>query len=291
MDFQHHTNSTSMSGSSSPSSKRGVQEFYYDIFQDKKQKRNKHNCYRSGSIVLGSVKEVSEDIEDYLTSRIPHIQIQNDKFEFRQNISQRDRSSPLLIRKQEYKKRRASLSPHGSNALQKVEEVNGDDDELKNKCIFKLGLIFDKNEFNHKQKRSSIVKERTNHEPNQSIIEDACENIKDQHTFTNPTLKLKVDEVDFGQDKKQWAPEEIIEIIEEEKPDIIINLKEKEMFQKVKKILHEERDFLKKILKGDMIEQEDIKKKLDFQLQIGEAYWNKLIQEAEEQVNSDEDQL
>ncbi|CAD8193208.1 unnamed protein product [Paramecium pentaurelia] len=289
MDFQHHTNSTSISGSSSPSSKRGIQECYHDFFQDKKSKRSKQNCYRSGSIVLGSVKEVSEDIEDYLIQRIPHIQIQNDKFEFRQNISQRDRSSPLLIRKQEYKKRRASLSPHGTNGLQKVEEVNGDDDELKNKCIFKLGLIFDKNEFNDKQKRSSIVKERTNHDPNLSILEDVQENVKDQHTYANTILKLKVDEVDFGQDKKQWAPEEMIEIIEEEKPDTIINVKEKEMFQKIKKILHEERDFLKKILKGEMIEQEDIKKKQEYQMQIGEAHWNQLIQEAEEQVNSDED--
>lgn len=56
-----------------------------------------------------------------------------------------------MRRAEKGKKRRASLSPHGTNGLAKVEEVLGEDDELKNKCIFKLGLMLDKDEFNDRR--------------------------------------------------------------------------------------------------------------------------------------------
>lgn len=61
----------------------------------------------------------------------------NDDYEFKG-----ERTSPRMRRPEKYRIRRASLSPHGTG-LAKVEEVIGDDDELKNKCIFKLGLIYD----------------------------------------------------------------------------------------------------------------------------------------------------
>jgi len=37
--------------------------------------------------------------------------------------------------------RRQSLSPHGTRGLPIVEEVRGDDDEHRNKCVSKLGLM------------------------------------------------------------------------------------------------------------------------------------------------------
>ncbi|CAD8158406.1 unnamed protein product [Paramecium pentaurelia] len=288
MDTQFFTSSTSMSSSSSSSSRKGSQECFSDFGIDKKSRKSKKSANRSSSFALGSVTEVSEDIEDYLMSRLPHFQMVNDNNEFRERIP------PRLKRNEKYQKRRASLSPHGTNGLAKVEEVIGEDDELKNKCIFKLGLMLDKDEFNDKRRRLLQSKDRINIEKatttNLTILEDAQENVKElQQHVMSPTYKLKVDEVDFEQEKKQWQPQEIIEVIEEEKPDNIVNIKEKEMFQKIKKILHEERDFLKRILKGELNKQEDIQKKQQFQSEVGETNWNQLIQEAEEQVNSDED--
>jgi len=75
----------------------------------------------------------------------------NDKLEFRETIPSRLR---------ERQPRRASLSPHGTNGLPRVEEVRGDDDDDKNKCIFKLGLIIDKDEFNDKKGRNHPLYER-----------------------------------------------------------------------------------------------------------------------------------
>lgn len=52
--------------------------------------------------------------------------------------------------KQKKTNRRLSLSPHGTRGLPRVEEVQGDDDENRNKYVFKLGLMLDRNEFNRK---------------------------------------------------------------------------------------------------------------------------------------------
>lgn len=65
------------------------------------------------------------------------------------------------------------------------------------------------------------------------ILEEASENVKEpaqpQYRMS-PTYKLKVDEIDFNTEKKQWPPEPEIEVIEEEKPEYDANAKEKEMF-------------------------------------------------------------
>jgi hypothetical protein len=92
----------------------------------------------------------------------------NDNYEFRERIP------PKMRRIERYQRRRASLSPHGTNGLAKVEEVLGEDDELKNKCIFKLGLMLDKDEFNDKRGRFSLNKlSEIGKTTNLPILEDA----------------------------------------------------------------------------------------------------------------------
>lgn len=61
----------------------------------------------------------------------------------------------------------------------------------------------------------------------------------------------------------------------------------------VKKILVEERDFLKKIVKGEQMQEEDLIKKEQIYSYFGEHHWNSLIQVAEENVSgsSDEEKL
>lgn len=45
----------------------------------------------------------------------------------------------------------------------------------------------------------------------------------------------------------------------------------------VKKLLVEDRQFLKKIVKGELMQEEDLIKKEQFQTQFGEYHWNLLI--------------
>lgn len=71
----------------------------------------------------------------------------NDNYEFQERIPHR------LVRSEKGPKRRASLNSLGTYGLAKVEEVIGEDDELKNKCIFKLGLMLDKDEFNDRRRK------------------------------------------------------------------------------------------------------------------------------------------
>ncbi|KAM3132680.1 hypothetical protein pb186bvf_015225 [Paramecium bursaria] len=277
MDAQIYTSSTSLSSSSSSSSRRGSLEtaFYGDLSHEKK-KKSRRSVKRSLSFGLGSVQEEIDDFEDIEQTRFPQLIIPNDNYEFR---------TPRQ-KKQIIFKRRQSLSPHGTRGLPKVEEVRGDDDENTNRCVFKLGLVLDKNEFNSKYKKPLTL----NTNIDQSIPEDLQENVKDPIQYQSPTYKLKVDEVDY-QDKKQWNPIEQIEVIEEEKPEYDANAKEKQMFENIKKILVEERDFLKKIVRGELIKEEDILKKQQFQSMFGELKWNMLIEEAEENTRNNDEQF
>lgn len=117
----------------------------------------------SESFGLGSVAEVNEEREDIfvniyiwnlskISSRIPHLKIPNDNYEFKEKLYPK-----VILKRTDYSKRIASLSPHGSRGgLAKVEEVNGDDDLSKNKCILKL--VFDNNEFNDRRGRTITLR-------------------------------------------------------------------------------------------------------------------------------------
>lgn len=124
--------------------------------------------------------------------------------------------------------RRAQWSPHNASDLPLVEEVRGDDDELQRRRLFNVGMMLDKDEFNDKKQRP-YPPQRLTLDAQAPIIEDAQENDRERVQHMSPKYKLKVDEVDF--DVKR-SVESVIEVIEEEKPEVENNAKEKEMFQK-----------------------------------------------------------